>query len=62
MSENVARLIDENTTIEVFTDETEAVRVRLGPDPHGVTLVGSLNDIHRVFAQVDQEVSRARFT
>ncbi|MEL7155170.1 MAG: hypothetical protein AAFN30_01070 [Actinomycetota bacterium] len=62
MSELLARLVDENTTIEVVADDAEAVRVKLGPDPHGVTLVGSLDHIHRVFAQIDLEVSRARFT
>ena len=56
---DVVRLLDAETSVEVHAEDgPHAVRVNFGPGPDGVTFVGTLSDLHRIFVEVDNQVSR----
>lgn len=53
------KLVNDETSVHVYPPASDRfVRVRLGPAPHGVTIVGDLADIHRIFVEIDKRVSR----
>ena len=56
---DVVRLVDTETQVEVLADkgDNETIRVKLGPEPHSVTFVGTLSDLHRLFVEVDRQIS-----
>ena len=51
-------ILDANTTVTVEADDEDPIRVKLGTEPYGVTLVGDLSDIHRIIIEADRQVSR----
>ncbi len=55
MGEIVIVDADSNVTVEAADDQT--VRVKLGPEPYGVTLVGHLPEIHKVIIEADRQLS-----
>lgn len=56
---DVVRLVDGETRVEVHGPEGDGtVQIQLGPAPYGVTFVGDLADLHRVFVEIDTLLSR----
>ena len=57
MSCDDVRVVDADSEVTVQTDDgPEAVRVKFGPS--GITLVGSLADLHRIIVEADTLISR----
>ena len=50
-------ILDADTTITVEADGEDPIRVKLGTEPYGVTLVGDLSVIHRIIIEADRQVS-----
>ncbi|MEM8922308.1 MAG: hypothetical protein AAGD35_02325 [Actinomycetota bacterium] len=51
-------ILSADSPIAVEVDAGDAARVRLGADPDGVTLIGDLQDLHRVIIEIDRQLSR----
>ena len=57
MSQNIV-ILDADTTVAVEANGDDPIRVKLGAEPYGVTLVGDLSDMHRIIIEADRQVSR----
>ena len=55
---DVIVMLDDNSPVSAEVAEDGIVRVKLGPEPYGVTLVGDLKDLYRVIIEADRQVSR----
>ena len=55
MGEIVILDADSNVTVEAAEDQT--VRVKLGSEPYGITLVGHLPELHSVIIEADRQLS-----
>ena len=50
---------DTDTQVEVIEgDDDEPLRVRIGSETHGVTLVGDLGQVQRLIVEADRQVAR----
>ena len=50
-----------DSTVEIVEDgDGEPIRVKFGPEPYGLTLVGDLSTIHRLIIEADRQLSRLR--
>ena len=50
-------ILDADTTVTVQDDGEDPIRVKLGVEPYGVTLVANLSEIHRIIIEADRQVS-----
>ena len=52
-------ITDADTTVEVVEGDcdNDPVRVKFGPEPYAITMVGDLSQIHRVIVEADRQVS-----
>ena len=57
MSQNIV-ILDANFTVEVEAKGEDPIRVKLGTEPYGVTLVGDLTEMHHIIIEVDRQISR----
>ena len=51
-------IVDANTQVAVESAEDGIVRVRFGPKPYGVTLVGDMTELHRAIIEADRQIAR----
>lgn len=56
---DLVRLVDSETNVTVHgPDDRGTVRVTFGPESTGVTFVGDVADLYRLFVEVDVQVAR----
>lgn len=54
----IIRGVDGKSHVNVhLSDEDRTVHVQIGSGPDAVTFVGDLDDIHRLFVEIDRRVS-----
>ena len=58
MSE-IVRLSAE-TSVDVEATGGNQVRLKLGPEPYGVTLVGDLTQLHSIIIEADRQLTLVR--
>ena len=51
-------LLDQSSTVAIDVEGDDPVWVRLGNDDNGVTLIGTLADLHRIVIEIDRQLSQ----